>query len=69
MNSAAEPNPKTTAVRKTPFIDSTQLLMDPAALRTRATEHGYLFFKQRLPKDELLAMRAGMLAIVDKYGW
>jgi len=58
-----------TAVRKTLFVDSTPLLSDPAALRSRAAEDGYLFFKHRLPADELIALRAEMLAIVDKYGW
>ncbi len=52
-----------------PFVDSTPLLDDPAALRARAAEDGYLFFKQRLPKGEISALRAEMLAVVERYGW
>lgn len=67
MSSAAAAAPR--PVTKTQFVDSTPLLSDPEALRARAKEDGYLFFKQRLPADEILALRAEMLAIVDKYGW
>ncbi len=56
-------------IRKSQFVDSTPLLADPPALRARAAEDGFLFFKQRIPKDEVLAMRAEMLAVVDKHGW
>jgi hypothetical protein len=69
MVSAADPFPSLNAIRKTLFVDSTPLLADPEALRARAAEDGYLFFKQRLPGAELLALRAELLAIVDKYGW
>ena len=58
-----------TAIRKSLFVDSTPLLTDPAALRARAETDGYLFFKGRLPADEVLALRAELLAVVDKYGW
>lgn len=51
------------------FIDSTALLADPSALRQRAAEDGYLFFKQFLPKAEIAALRADMLGVVEKYGW
>ena len=57
------------SIRKIEFVDSTPLLGDPAALRARASEDGHLFFKARLPADEILALRAEMIAIVDKYGW
>ena len=50
-------------------VDSTLLLHDPVALRERAREDGYLFFKQFLPKYLLDALRADMLAIVEKNGW
>ena len=65
--STAAPAPR--SISKSEFVDSTALLADPAALQARAAEDGYLFFKRRLPAEELLAMRAEMLAIVDKYGW
>jgi ectoine hydroxylase-related dioxygenase (phytanoyl-CoA dioxygenase family) len=64
---AADPAPA--SVRKTLFTDSTPLLADPAALRARAETDGYLFFKGRLPADEVLALRAELLAVVEKYGW
>jgi len=51
------------------FVDSTDLLGNPSALRQRAAEEGYLFFRQLLPKAEVLALRAEMLAVVDRYGW
>ena len=52
-----------------PFTESTGLLDNPAALLQRAMEDGYLFFKQLLPKDEIVALRADMLGVVEKYGW
>ncbi|MCX6944562.1 MAG: hypothetical protein NT173_07350, partial [Opitutales bacterium] len=61
--------PPARPISKAEFVDSTPLLADPAALRARADEDGYLFFRQRLPADEVLAMRAEMLAIVDRHGW
>lgn len=70
MSTTAEaPAPAPSAIRKTLFVDSTSLLDDPIALRARAAEDGYLFFKQRLPAAELLSLRAELLAVVDKYGW
>ena len=67
MSSATAPAPRSRT--KSEFVDSTDLLSDPVALRARAQQDGYLFFRQRLPKDEVLAMRAEMLAVVEKYGW
>ena len=58
-----------TAIRKTLFVDSTPLLDDSAALRARGEEEGYLFFKARLPANEILALRRELIAVVDKYGW
>jgi len=53
------------------FIDSSPLLRDGdfAALRQRANEEGYLFFKALLPVKELMRVRADMLAVVERYGW
>ena len=65
MSTATAPTP----IRKSLFVDSTPLLGDPLALRERAAEDGYLFFKQRLPADAVLSLRAELLAILDKYGW
>lgn len=60
-----DPNPQTASE----FVDSTGLLADPAALRQRAAEDGYLFFRQFLPRDEVLALRAEMLGVVERHGW
>ena len=55
---ATAPAPR--SISKSQFVDSTALLADPAALQARAREDGYLFFKQRIPKAEIFAMRAEM---------
>ncbi|WP_420645002.1 phytanoyl-CoA dioxygenase family protein [Candidatus Leptofilum sp.] len=59
------------SVKHTQFIDSSLLLRDGnfAALRQRANEEGYLFFKQLLPVQEVLRLREDLLAVVEKYGW
>jgi hypothetical protein len=54
---------------KRPMVDSTPLLGDAGALRARAEEDGYLFFRQLLPKEDVLAVRRDLLAVVDRYGW
>ncbi len=51
------------------FTESTELLDNPDALQQRALEDGYLFFKRFLPRGEVLALRADMLGVVEKYGW
>jgi ectoine hydroxylase-related dioxygenase (phytanoyl-CoA dioxygenase family) len=51
------------------FVDSTQLLEDAAALRSRAEQDGYLYFKRLLPTEALLPVRADLLGVVEKYGW
>lgn len=68
MTSAPQPA-AAPAIHKTLFVDSTPLLTDPAALRARAAQDGYLFFKSRVPVDEILALRRELLAVVDQYGW
>jgi hypothetical protein len=63
-------NPTTVRrIKQSQFEDSTPLLADPGALRARAAADGYLFFKQRLPKEEVLALRTEMLGVVEQYGW
>ncbi len=54
---------------KIPFIDSTPLLEDMFALRARASEDGFLFFRQFLPKEDLLTLREEMLGVVERHGW
>lgn len=51
------------------FTDSTPLLQDWDALRARAEEDGFLFFKRFLPREEVLEVRADELAVVERYGW
>ncbi len=53
----------------TEFIDSTPLLDDPEALRARAADLGYLFFRQLLPVEPLLDVRRRMLQVLDRHGW
>lgn len=67
MTAFVETAPPTS--RKLLFVDSSDLLNEPEALRARAAEDGYLFFKNRLPAGEVLALRAELLAVVEKYGW
>jgi len=45
------------------------LLHDSEALRQRAQEDGYLFFKGLLPRQEILDLRKDFLSVVDRYGW
>ena len=64
-----------TALARTPqkvvtgFTDSTPLLDSPEALRERAAEDGFLFFKGFLPKEPLLELRRQILEILDGHGW
>ena len=51
------------------FFDATPLLDDPAALRHRAEQDGYLFFKHFLPTEPLLELRRQMLDICASHGW
>lgn len=58
-------------VRRVQFIDSSALLYarDFAALRQRADEEGYLFFKGLLPLAAVQQVRADLLGVVERYGW
>jgi ectoine hydroxylase-related dioxygenase (phytanoyl-CoA dioxygenase family) len=51
------------------FVDSTALLENLSALRKRGVEDGYLYFRHVLPAEEVLALRAEMLAVLERYGW
>lgn len=52
-----------------PMRDSNALLDSGAALRERAAEDGYLFFRNLIPADAILAVRADVLAVVNQHGW
>lgn len=51
------------------FVDSTPLLGDADALRRRAEDEGYLFFRGLLPAEDVLRVRADALAVVEHSGW
>ncbi|MBK1877182.1 phytanoyl-CoA dioxygenase family protein [Pelagicoccus mobilis] len=51
------------------FEDCTPLLDNPEALRLKAEEDGFLFFKGFLPKEEVLELRREFLSILDKHGY
>jgi len=51
------------------FTDSTALLDRPQALRERAAQDGYLFFKGLIPRAEVLGMRAMVLNHCHALGW
>lgn len=69
MRANPSAKPRARPISKDPFIDSTPLLPQPDALRRRAAEDGHLFFKHFLPADEVMELRAEILAVIDKYGW
>ncbi len=51
------------------LIDSTELLDNGDALRQRAAEDGYLFFKRLIPTKDILDVRADVLGVVERHGW
>ena len=51
------------------FIESTPILHDADALRWRAGEEGYLFFRGLLSHDDVLRVRGDMLRVVEDFGW
>ncbi len=51
------------------LIDSTELLDSGDALRARAAEDGYLFFRKLIPTDDIRAVRADVLRVVEQHGW
>lgn len=55
--------------RRKTFVDSSDLLADADALRQRAEAQGYLFFKQLIPRDDLMAVRQELLDVVRQNGW
>lgn len=52
-----------------PFVDSTGLIGDGAALAARMRQDGYLFLRGLLPADVLRAVQAQVGAIVRDAGW
>lgn len=68
---AEQPRTLPHTTTRTQVVDSSPLLRagDFDALRRRADEEGYLFFRGLLPVEELMRVRADMLAVVERYGW
>lgn len=57
------------AVITSGFIDSTPLLNDPEALKKRAEQDSFLFFKGLLPREDVLNVRRKFLTVLDEYNW
>lgn len=51
------------------YLDSTPLLNNPAALRERAAEDGYLYFKRLVDPKAILNVRRQILEVARKHGW
>ena len=51
------------------FQDSTPLLEDPAALRARADEDGFLCFRGMLSRSLVLELRRQFLEVLARFGW
>lgn len=52
-----------------PLRESTHLLRDPATLRRRFRDDGYLFLRGVMPRDALDRTLGAVLAEVEKAGW
>jgi len=55
--------------RVSPFNESSQLLDDPGALRSAATDQGYLHFRALIPDSLLAPVRAFTREAFAKFGW
>ena len=51
------------------FLDSSSLLSDPEALRSRMTESGYLFLRGFFEREQVLAARRTVVDRMDAKGW
>ncbi len=52
-----------------PFADSTELLQQPAALRQRLDEEGYLYLRDVVDRGRLAALRGDIASICRETGW
>ena len=59
----------TTTERLGEFTTSNDLLHDPARLRDRMTQEGYLFFRGLAPQRRILELRKVMLDFCREAGW
>ena len=51
------------------FTESEELLEDPPELRKRLRDDGYLFLRNVLPRQEVLALRGQVLECCRGAGW
>lgn len=51
------------------FVNSTELLTQPEALRQRAAKEGYLFFRGLLDRDAIRNVRRQILDLCARAGW
>ena len=51
-----------------PFIESNDVLDDPPKLRKRLRDHGYLFIRGMLPRDEVRDLRRKFLEFCSEAG-
>lgn len=51
------------------FEDAAPLLNDAEALRAKASEDGYLFFKGLIDREKIMALRKEILQILETYGY
>ena len=51
------------------FDQSNDLLKDPPALRKKLRDDGYLFFRELLPRDDVLSVRRRILEFCQVEGW
>ncbi|NIR51452.1 phytanoyl-CoA dioxygenase family protein, partial [candidate division KSB1 bacterium] len=52
-----------------PFVESQDLLDQPAALRKRLDDDGYLFFRNLVEREPLEGLLVEILEICQKHGW
>lgn len=52
-----------------PFVESNDLLNDPAGLRKRLRDQGYLFLRDMYPREDVLTLRREVLNICNEAGW
>ncbi len=49
--------------------DSKPVLAEPATLRSRALEEGYLFFRELVEPSVVLRLRRKVLEVCRRFGW
>jgi len=52
-----------------PFVESQELILDAAALKTRLDQDGYLFIRHLIPRNTIENVRQQTLAPAKTAGW